>query len=71
MSRFPFARHLTKALSALSRLHIVTFSSRSTGYGADGRESKTLAPTDELIVNEKFRSNLRLALTGGYVVHRS
>lgn len=43
-------RHLSTALSALARLHILTESS-------DGRRT--------LIMHERFRGNFRRALTGG------
>jgi hypothetical protein len=57
-------RHLTTALNALARLHIVTFLNRTSKQ--NGRNAEVYVQTsDEVVVSPRFRENLRIALTGG------
>lgn len=72
-------RHLNTSLSALARLHILVPQSSSTTNEYDdqeGQDSKmdseaagrtTVNDTTLFRLNNKFRSSLRQALTGGYV----
>jgi hypothetical protein len=49
-------RHLSQALTALARLHILNERPGSADEMGDGKE---------LDLNQRFRENFRLALTGG------
>lgn len=53
----PACRHLSQALTALARLHILN----------EKQEGNADEPSDvkELHLNQRFRENFRLALTGG------
>ncbi|GAA5961979.1 hypothetical protein JCM3765_007181 [Sporobolomyces pararoseus] len=59
-------RHLNASLSALARLHILTPEMEDTGND-DGMpsESATINDSTIFVLNTKFRTSLRQALTGG------
>lgn len=67
------ASHLTDALLALARLHVITFTpvslkGKARAYNYDDADQLETSPDDELVINDKFRANLRIALTGGCVM---
>ncbi|GAA6062488.1 hypothetical protein JCM10212_001861 [Sporobolomyces blumeae] len=58
-------RHLSASLSALARLHILSPQAADEVPDQDAAERATVNDSTLFVLNDKFRRNLRQALTGG------